>query len=329
MAPFWLSPQFADMNINTQGETMQRNNDQPACSVILPVYNAGKYLHDAIESVLRQSFTDFELLLLNDGSTDASLQCLESFAAQDPRCHVHSWPNRGLIATLNEGIRLARADIIMRMDADDVCYPLRFEKQMAFLDAHPECVAVGARVRLIDPDGQPLRVFTDAVDHEVIDTAHMSGKGGAIPHPSVAMRKAAIISCGAYRPDYPHAEDIDLFLRLAEIGRLANLPEVLLDYRQHPGSIGYKHAEAQRDSARRAVLEARRRRGLELSDWPVADAEPTVPPAHLSDVHRKWGWWAFSDGNHATARKHALKAFRLKPWDFENIKLLGCILRGH
>lgn len=309
---------------------MQQNSDSPACSVVLPVYNAGKYLPGAIESVLRQTYSDFELLLLNDGSTDGSLHVLEVFAAQDPRCHVHSWPNRGLIATLNEGIRLARTDIIVRMDADDICHPQRFEKQIAYLAAHPECVAVGSRVKLIDPEGAPLRVFVDDIQHEAIDRAHMSGEGGSrICHPTVALRKAAIIACGAYRSEFQHAEDIDLFLRLAETGRLANLPEVLLEYRQHLGSIGYKHAEMQRNSARKAVFEASRRRGLELSNWLVTDAGAVGVPAHLADVHRKWGWWALSGGNHVTARKHALKALRLKPWSLENIKLLGCILRGY
>lgn len=300
----------------------------PAASVILPVYNGGEYLDAAIESVLGQSFTDFELLLLNDGSTDASLDRLNHYAALDARCKVHSWTNRGLIQTLNVGLRLAHADILIRMDADDVCRPNRFERQIAYLRAHPECVAVGTQVMLIDPEGQPIRLFVEETGHEEIDVAHMAAKGGAIAHPAAAMRKAAVIGIGGYRGEFPHAEDIDLFLRLAEVGRLANLPEVLLDYRQHPNSIGHRHAQAQRDSARRAVAEARQRRGLgELA--PLSGDEPSPPPVGLADVHRKWGWWALSGRNLATARKHALKALRVKPFDIENLKLLACVLRGH
>ena len=110
----------------------------PGASVILPVYNAGKYLEQSIESVLSQTYKNFELLLLDDGSTDGSKEVLEHYAIQDARCKVFSWPNQGLVKTLNEGIRLAKADIIFRMDADDVCIDSRFEKQIDYLSSvHP------------------------------------------------------------------------------------------------------------------------------------------------------------------------------------------------
>jgi glycosyltransferase involved in cell wall biosynthesis len=211
---------------------MHTERDTPTMSVILPVHNAGKFLDAAIESVLRQSHADFELLLLNDGSSDSSLKRLEYYAARDARCKVHSWPNRGVPQTLNEGIRLARADILVRMDADDICHPLRFEKQLKYLNAHPECAAVGTQVMLIDPEGWPIRPFVEATRHSSIDAEHLAGRGGAIAHPSVAMRKSAVASIGGYRTEFTRAQDIDLFLRLAEVGQLANLPEVLLDYRQ-------------------------------------------------------------------------------------------------
>lgn len=306
---------------------MSRTHVTPVASVILPVYNAGEYLDAAIESVLGQSFTDFELLLLNDGSTDGSLDRLNHFAHLDTRCTVHSWLNRGLIQTLNEGIRLARADILFRMDADDICRPYRFERQMAYLRAHPECVAVGTQVMLIDPEGQPIRPFIEETGHEAIDAAHLAGKGGAIAHPAAAMRKAALVGAGGYRAEFLHAEDIDLFLRLAEVGRLANLPEVLLDYRQHPNSIGYRHAQAQRDSARRAVAEARQRRGFgELA--PLPDNELSPSQVTMADVHRKWGWWALGGGHLDTAKKHAWKAFKLDSLNIENVKLCACVIRG-
>lgn len=308
---------------------MSHTQLKPAASVILPVYNAGKYLDAAIESVLQQEFKDFELLLLNDGSTDGSLARLEYFAARDQRCKVHSWPNRGLIASLNAGVQMATADLLIRMDADDVCRPGRFARQIVYMAENPECVALGSRVMLIDAEGWPIAEFAaEELDHEKIDAAHLAGKGGSIAHPTAIIRKEAILRVGGYRAEYPHAEDIDLFLRLAEVGRLANLPDVLLDYRQHPSSIGYRHARTQQESARRAVSDAYLRRGLRE---PVASArvESSSQAPSLADIHRKWGWWALRAGNLKTARKHAWKALTLAPFGKENLKLCACTLRGH
>jgi len=301
----------------------------PKASVLMPVYNAGKYLDSAIESVLEQSFTDFELLLLNDGSTDGSLGCMEHYAALDARCKVHTWSNRGIIKTLNRGISLSRGDIIFRMDADDICHPERFEKQMAYLKINPGCVVVGSRVMLIDPEGLPICLLNNEVSHKAIDAAHLSGKGGAvITHPSAAMRQSAVVEIGGYHGEFPHAEDIDLFLRLAEIGELANLPDVLLDYRQHLGSIGYQHREAQKKSVKRAVEVTLKRRQLDEYSLPEIENKEIQAPS-LADVHCKWGWWALSGKNLATARKHALKAIIKKPFDLGNLKLLACVLRGY
>lgn len=142
------------------------------------------------------------------------------------------------------------------------------------------------------------------------------------------MRKSLVLACGGYRDQFPHAEDLDLFLRLAEVGRLANLPEVLLDYRQYQDSIGYRHTEAQRDSARRAVAEAKTRRGCG-----GAEKEPDEGWASsgmtIAAVHRRWGWWALAGRNLPTARKHAFIALRLQPFDLENWKLIACVFRGY
>lgn len=308
---------------------MNRAQERPAASVILPVFNAGRYLDAAIESVLQQDFEDFELLLLNDGSTDESASRLEYFAARDSRCKLHTWPNRGLIETLNAGVQLAMADILIRMDADDICRPNRFATQIAYMTEHPECVALGSRVMLIDAEGLSISEFAaDELGHNEIDAAHLAGRGGSIAHPTAVIRKDALLRVGGYRADYPHAEDIDLFLRLAEVGKLSNLPEVLLDYRQHPGSIGYRYAQIQQESARRAVIDAYARRGLRqptLVDLP----DRSRPAPSLADIHCKWGWWALRAGNRKTARKHAWKALSLGPFNKENVKLCACALRGY
>lgn len=298
---------------------------RPVASVLLPVYNAGRYLVPAVESVLNQTFKNFEVLLLNDGSTDNSLQVLESFASRDRRCRVYSGPNRGYIAALNAGLKLAETGFIIRMDQDDISRPQRFEKQISFLRSHPECVAVGARALLIDADGMPIFEMPEHYTHEEIERALLSGRVG-IMHPSATIRTSAIKAIGGYRTDFPWAEDMDFFLRLAEVGQLANLPEVLLDYRQHLASIGYVHAEQQRASTRNAVLDACRRRGIAR-----ADVERNMAPAVLSqtrlDIHRKWAWWALSAGNLRTARKHALRAIAHQPVSLDNWRLCACVLR--
>lgn len=299
----------------------------PAASVLLPVYNAGQHLVQAVESVLNQTFQNFEVLLLNDGSTDNSLQVLESFASIDRRCRIYSWPNRGLFATLNAGLELAEAEFIIRMDQDDVCRPQRFEKQIFYMRQHPECVVVGSRVLFIDANGMPIFEVLDRYTHEEIERALLSRQLG-IAHPAAIIRRSALEAIGGYRPDYTHAEELDLFLRLAEVGRLANLPEVLLDYRQHFASSSYKYVIEQSVSARNAVLDACKRRGIAWDDVERNMASPVLPQTR-SDVHRKWAWWALGAGNLPTARKHAFHALRHQPISLENWRLCACVIRGH
>lgn len=298
----------------------------PKASVILPVYNAGHYLAYAIESVLQQTFTEFELLLLNDGSTDGSLEVMQRYAAQDERCHVITRENKGLVYTLNEGVELARTEVLFRMDADDLCLPTRFAKQMAYLDAHPECVAVGSRVMLIDPDGDPLCPFVDTFDHAAIDVAHMQGLGGAIAHPAVAMRRPAVMAVGGYRSAFKHAEDLDLFLRMAEYGQLANLPEVLFMYRQHPNSIGYKYRKEQAQSANLAIKQSYKRRGIQFQNIDVSAADNS--DNEVSDVYKRWAWWAIGNKNRRVALKYAFKYFFNFGMSIDFLKIIFCITRG-
>ena len=299
----------------------------PVASVLLPVFNGQKYLEEAIESVLNQTFTDFDLLLLDDGSTDGSRALMERYAAKDGRCRVYSWPNRGIVATLNAGIGLAMGEYIIRMDSDDICLPHRFEKQIRFLVDHPRCVVVGSRVTWIDPEGMPLRIAGNVASHEEIDAENMKG-GQVLHHPSVVMRRDALAASGGYREGFRHAEDLDLFLRLAEIGQLANLPEVLLSYRQHLDSIGHRFPEQQSASVTRAVMEACERRGISAKET-MGNLRPEVPRQERWEIHRRWGWWALQAGNLATARKHALRALIRRPLDLETLQLSACVLRGH
>jgi hypothetical protein len=210
------------------------------------------------------------------------------------------------------------------MDCDDISQPQRFEKQIAYLDQHPESVAVGSRILLIDPDGMPICEFIDELTHDEIDGGHISGVGGCrICHPSSAMRREAVLRVGKYRDGY--VEDLDLFLRLGEVGKLANLPDILLQYRQHLHSLGYAHWEEQWSGAKKAVTSARARRGM-----PSLPEYASMMEAQTSaDAHRKWAWWALSAGNVPTALKHGFKAFLKDPFNLENLRFAACALRGH
>jgi len=298
----------------------------PVVSVLMPVYNAEKYLAEAVESILVQTFQDFEFIIIDDGSTDRTHAILGECQRKDERIRLYSRENRGLVPTLNEGLSYARGRYIARMDADDISLPERFQVQVEYLEKNSDHVAVGTKVLIIDPEGLPICPFSTLLNHEDIDGAHLSLKGGAITHPSVMMRKEAVLAVGGYRQEYIHAEDLDLFMRLAEIGRLANLAECLFQYRMHYGSIGNSKRGLQLKSAFNALVDAHRRRKLPLPN--EADYVLENTPS-LVGLHRKWAWWALGAGNKKTARKHALIAFRHSPFAWGNFKLLACSLRGY
>jgi glycosyltransferase involved in cell wall biosynthesis len=293
----------------------------------MPVFNAKAYLHEAVQSVLRQAYRDFEFIIIDDGSEDGSRDILQRYAADEIRIRLRSRPNRGLVQSLMEGLEMARGRYIARMDADDLSLPQRLEWQVAHLEAHQEVVALGCRAMLIDPEGAPIGPFALEQTHEQIDAAHLRGRGGAIVHPAAVFRREALNHVGGYRDEAFPAEDLDLFLRLAEVGRLANLPDVLYHYRQHPSSIGYSRSALQRQRVGEIVAEALRRRGL-----------PDVPPQthgegteELGEVghRRKWAWWALKAGNIGTARKQARMVFRKDPFSAASWRLMLCALRGY
>jgi glycosyltransferase involved in cell wall biosynthesis len=293
-----------------------------AVSVLLPVHNASRYVGAAVESILRQTHRDFEFLILDDGSRDDSLALLRRFEARDARVHVISRPNTGIVGALNELVALAKGEWLFRMDADDVARPQRFQRQLAYLDANPDCVALGSRALFMDPDGSPLLEFIDCFEHADIERTLMRPAIGIL-HPTVAISRRALLAVGGYREDYPHVEDLDLFLRLGEVGRLANLPEVLLDYRNHFTNVSHSNATEQSAAALRAVADACARRRI---------AVPALaPPASISesrlDLHRKWTWWALSGGYRRTAGKHAMEVLKSAPLNGESWRLLGCVLR--
>jgi glycosyltransferase involved in cell wall biosynthesis len=209
----------------------------PKVTVLLPVYNSAPFLRQAVDSILAQTRGDFELLAIDDGSTDASLEILHSY--HDPRLRIIQHPrNLGLVASLNEGLDLAHGEYVARMDADDAMVPERLAEQSAFLDARPDIAVVAAFVDFINTEGAVTGSWdTDRATADEAAIASMLPRTNCLAHPSVMIRREAL---GAlrYDPRQAGAEDWDLWLRLRSRGlRITKLPKVLLHYRVHPGSI--------------------------------------------------------------------------------------------
>lgn len=296
-----------------------------AISVVMPVFNAEKYLDQAVESILQQSFEDFELIIIDDGSTDNSKAVIEKYL-YDQRIVFESRANKGIIETANQAASIAKGKYIARMDADDVCHRERLREQFSYLESNPEVVAVGTSALLIDEDNDEICVLGQWFSHKEIDGALLKGRGAAIINPSSMLRRKDFLSIGGYSSEYPSAEDTDLWLRLGERGKLANLPEVLISYRQHLESIGYAKRNEQIDSTYRAVRAAYYRRGLDTNGMKVIDRSAQ---AHRKlDVYTKWAWWAFKGRNMKTSRKYAFKALRLSPLSFDVWKLVFFALKG-
>ncbi len=279
-------------------------------SVVMPVYNAERYVAEAVESILAQTFRDLELLVFDDGSTDRSLEILQTYADRDDRVRVFAKPHRGYVPWLNEGLRIARGEFIARMDADDVSFPQRFARQVEYLRRQPDCVAIGCDLLMIDPDGDPLCKVTHDVEHEAIEADLLNGEFDVISHPTCMMRRSALVAVGGYRDKYETVEDFDLWLRLAEHGRLANLPEVLFQYRQHHESVNATKSERQKQLADEVITEARLRRGLK----PLARSIWSFTEPNAVWRHQMWARQAAGSGYHRTALKHASVSLRNAPF---------------
>ncbi len=298
----------------------------PKVSVLMPVYNAERYVAEATRSILDQTFGDFEFLIIDDGSTDGSRAILERFAAEDPRIRLISRPNTGYLVALNQMLALAEGELLARMDADDVARSDRFERQVRYLGENPDCVLVGSRVTVIDPDGRPLTVMSRALSHEEIIGGLLTGEGGQLVyHPSVMFRKWAVDEVGPYREEFYLCEDVEFFLRMAEVGRIVNLPETLVRYREHFTKVGRARVAQQLVATRRAIVEANLRRGL-TPPAPPPDRE--ARPFGRAEILRCWGWWALGSGFVGTARHYALAAVACSPHSRDSWRLLACAVRG-
>jgi len=209
-------------------------SSMPAVSVLMPVRDSERFVAEAVESVLSGTFADLELLVLDDGSTDSTPQILERLAAADPRLVIHRRePGRNLAEVLNVAAELSRGALIARLDADDVSLPDRLQLQTEFLAANPEVALLGGQALLIDESGREFgRAEYPTSDAEL--QAALRERNPFV-HSAMTMRREAFEAVGGYRANFDHAEDLDLWLRLAAGRQIANLPGPVVKYRIHGG----------------------------------------------------------------------------------------------
>jgi glycosyltransferase involved in cell wall biosynthesis len=233
----------------------------PKVTVLMSVYNSEQYLHEAIDSILGQTYTDFEFLIINDGSKDKSLEIIKSYT--DPRIRLISRANKGLTASLNEGIEKAKGEYIARQDSDDVSVQNRLEKEVAYLDSHPSVGLVGSNYTIMDTSGNELvttNVFTRPHDLKLAQvTCNQYGHG------SVMMRKTILDKVGYYDKKVGYVEDYDLWTRISRVADIANFEEPLYLYRKNEEGITRQNLDLQiqqtfsvRDNAFRHFLKHRR-----------------------------------------------------------------------
>ena len=288
----------------------------PLVSVLMPVFNTVAYVGDAIESIRQQSFGDFELIVLNDGSTDGSTEVLRSFAGQDARIRLIEQPNRGLIASRNRLLDEARGEFIAWMDSDDLSHGERLERQVRAFAADVNLACVGTNVRLIDPEGLPLGTEEYPQLDEQIRADQ--GLGTGFRFASTMQRRAAALAAGSFR-GFPLGEDLDFLLRVAEHGGLSNVPEVLYVYRQH--LLSTCTALGKNWPAYRAAILGLAEERRSLGTDKLQRGEPIELPAIASGEVRNfiplvlldWANRAVTVGDRPRAYRYTVRAIRSAP----------------
>jgi hypothetical protein len=255
----------------------------------MAVFNSERYLRDSVESILGQTFTDFEFLIIDDGSTDSSVQIIQSYT--DPRiCLVHNSGNLGLAASLNKGLALALGEYIARMDADDISRPERLSRQVYFMDEHPLVGVCGSWVQFFPKPNNNVWKLPERSEEIRCWQFHTVG----VAHPSVMLRRQFFTQHGLmYDPLYRYAQDYELWGRAIRHMGFANIPEVLLDYRISPDQICATHGAEQLA----AVAPLRLQRVRELGIVPTSEQQELhemimsgVIPAESVSLDRAEQW---------------------------------------
>jgi glycosyltransferase involved in cell wall biosynthesis len=286
----------------------------PRITVLLPVYNGEAYVREAIQSVLDQTFTDFVLLVIDDGSTDRTLEVLNSFT--DARLRIIPFPaHQGLVCALNTGLSEARSEFIARMDADDICMPQRFERQVRFLETYLEVSICGTWMREF---GARDYLSRPATEPDQVRAGIFFG--WVMSHPTIMMRRSTLEQYGlTYDEEFRHAEDFDLLTRASEVTQLANIPEFLVHYRKHDRQVSAIHRERQREVVGKLLMRQLRSLLPEVTDeegtFHVNLANTTLPPLRLCQAEE---WLLRLDRANLAKGRYHVEYFRrgLSRWWF-------------
>ncbi|MEY3530392.1 MAG: hypothetical protein RLZ70_1460 [Verrucomicrobiota bacterium] len=243
----------------------------PAVSVVMAVFNGARFLPETLASLQAQTMCDFEIVIVDDGSTDDTPRLLNVFAQSEPRCRILTQTNQGQVAARNLGAHSARASLIAWLDADDIAEPERLQLQRAHLEAHPNLAAVGSSIRTINENSE----VTATVPYPTgsANVAQAMRSGSALAHSAVMMRREVFLAIGGYREALLHAEDYDLWLRLLDRHSADNLPVPLVRYRMHGGSLSFRRRRQQSlaaFAARHSAAERRAGRPDPLEGRPTA-----------------------------------------------------------
>jgi len=259
----------------------------PPLSVLMPVRDGAAFLGPAMHSVLGQSFSDFEFLIVEDGSTDETPELLAAYAREDRRLRLLATSGAGIVVALNRGLEAARGEWIARMDADDVSLPDRFALQLQAVRERPDLVALGGAAIAMDTRSRETgRIHVPTAPAEVRKEL---ARRNCLLHPTVMFRRDAVTAAGGYRPGCIYAEDYDLWLRLSERGEVANLPDPLIRFRRHPRQTSRTKRRLQRaaEALARQVADRRRRmqpEGVDLDGSLTSAVETFLRQAIIAPI---------------------------------------------
>lgn len=290
-------------------------------TILMPVYNTAAYLKEAVESVLAQEYNNFELLIIDDGSTDDSIDIVKSIS--DERIQIIHQEHLGIVAALNRGIEESHTDLIARFDADDICLPGRLSKQVAFLENNPDYVACGGEAEYIDSEGEHLFNFYCA-GYSNESLLERLEKECPFIHSAVMYRKEAVLKSGGYSPAAHNFEDYLLWVKMSKIGRFCNLREQLIKVRFNPTSVTID------EKWRGSAFNNLKRKIIRCGSITTAEGERLKEILDKQD-HRKikeGAYYAlcgkkflFNNYQPRKARKHLVKAISLRPLRIDNYGL--------
>jgi glycosyltransferase involved in cell wall biosynthesis len=290
---------------------------KPKISVIMSIYNGEKYLREAIESILNQTFTDFEFIIVNDGSTDNSLEIIQSY--DDKRIKIiNNEKNIGLTKSLNKAIKQARGEYIARQDADDISLPNRFEEQLKYFEEHPEVALLGTSVYLIDENGKILGKHIVLAKPGIKDLFN----GNQFNHGSVMFKKDVADDSGGYNELFRYVQDYELWLRIAKYYEVRNLTQILYKLRSHDENVGLKNWEEStlyrflalrltRNDLNEEILKA-------VTDRGIKSLRPYLNKEERVYFYKAIAGMHVRNKNMKLAREEYKKVFVLNPFDITN-----------